>query len=60
MEIEKRKKMNDINDLKKYIINYIENNKIKYNIEYSYTLATLDQLLNEIYKEYILILKSEE
>lgn len=49
-----------INELKNKIIDYIENNKSRNNIEYSYSLITIDLLIEEIYKEYIEIMKQEK
>lgn len=50
----------NISELKNKIIEYIENNKIKNNIEYSYSLTTIDMLIKEIYEEYIEIMKEAE
>lgn len=48
-----------INELRNTIIKYIEDNKSRNKIEYSYSLSTIDLLIDEIYKEYIEIMKKE-
>jgi len=42
----------NINELNNILVNYIEQNKIKYNIEYQKTIETLEELIKEIKKEY--------
>lgn len=39
-------------ELKDYIIGYIENNKVKYDIEYKDSIQSIYELFNEIKKEY--------
>lgn len=44
--------MKTINEINNILIDYIEENKTKNNIDYDETLETLQELLNEIKKEY--------
>ena len=44
--------MKTINKINNILIDYIEENKTKNNIDYDETLETLQELLNEIKKEY--------
>lgn len=44
--------MKTINEINNILIDYIEKNKTKKNIDYDETLETLQELLNEIKKEY--------
>lgn len=41
------------------LVKFIEDEKVHNKMAYSYTLVDLEQLLNEIYKEYIEIMKKE-
>lgn len=41
-----------INEINNILIDYIEENKTKNNIDYDETIETLQELLNEIKKEY--------
>ena len=41
-----------INNLRDYIVYYIENNKVRFDIKYENSIESLYQLLNEIKKEY--------
>ena len=44
--------MNSINDLSKILVEYIEKNKINYNIEYLETIEAIEELIREIKKDY--------
>jgi len=54
----------NIKEIRNIIINYIENNKVKGIMSYSESLIEADTILKElmveIYKEYIEIMKNEE
>jgi len=49
----------NINKLHDILVQYIEDNKTKYDIAYSYSLASIDSLVSEIYKEYLEIINKE-
>lgn len=49
-----------INDIYLYIIQYINKNKINYNIEYKETIETIKQLIKEIEEDYYKIQGSEK
>lgn len=45
-------KIKNINDLNNIIVDYIENNKYEFGIGYEYSIGTIQELLDEIKKEY--------
>lgn len=49
-----------VQELRNWIVYYIENNKVKNDIEYSSSLTTIDMLIKEIYEEYIEVMKKEQ
>lgn len=44
--------MKNINDLSNIIVDYIENNKMEFNIDYENSIQTIQELLDEIKREY--------
>lgn len=42
----------NINELNNILVEYIEQNKVKYNIDYLQTIESLKELINELKKEY--------
>ena len=45
-------KVKTINELNNILVDYIENNKYEFGIGYEYSIGTIQELLNEIKKEY--------
>jgi len=45
-------KIKTISELHNIIVDFIENNKYEFGIGYEYSIGTLQELLNEIKKEY--------
>jgi len=45
-------KVKTINELNNILVDYIENNKYEFGIGYEYSIGTIQELLDEIKKEY--------
>ena len=45
-------KVKTINELNNILVDYIENNKYEFEIGYEYSIGTIQELLDEIKKEY--------